>query len=331
MTEWNAEGAIREILGDLGRLDGERGSADAEIRRWMQLGRQIAGAARRVHGQVVRDADRGAGWEKAPVSRPAAGRVVEDARISKAYWMLRVDTGNLAGKQFEIAGELRIGRAPDNEVVIADNLASRRHAAIRAVEGGCELTDLGSSNGTVVGQSRIQGTVRIDGGGSFSIGRVVFTVVRESLALVTIPPERPEATPVRSPEPEVTAKPSQEKEWFYVSQGEQKGPLPESSIRQLLGEDSLPPDSLVWADGCEEWITASSAGLVGSPQPAELPETRACPKCGRVVRAPDAFCPGCGTPVRPAAPSSPRACASCGALLAPAAKFCARCGQRHAG
>ncbi len=58
MTEWNPEAAIREVLGDLGRLDGERGSADAEIRRWVQLGRQVAGAARRVHGQLARDGDR---------------------------------------------------------------------------------------------------------------------------------------------------------------------------------------------------------------------------------------------------------------------------------
>ncbi|MEW6367465.1 MAG: GYF domain-containing protein [Acidobacteriota bacterium] len=333
MTEWNPEAAIRDILGDLGRLDGERGSADAEIRRWIQVGRQVAGAARRVHAQVAREPDRRAGWEKqAQLGRSTPERPVADARVSQAKWLVRVETGSLAARQFEIQGELRIGRAPENEIVIEDNLASRRHASIRAVAGACELTDLGSSNGTVVGENRIRGTVRIDDGGSFSIGRVVFTVVRLfPAAKVTASPERPEPAPGPSPEPEVTAKPSQEREWYYVARGEQQGPLPESSIRELLRENRLPPDTLVWAEGCEGWMPASSAGLAAAAVPGQPVEARACAKCGRAMRASEAFCPGCGAPVRPAASIGARACAKCGAPLGPSAKFCARCGQRHAG
>jgi len=253
--------------------------------------------------------------------------------VSPPKWLLRVDSGSLAGKQFEITGELRIGRGHDNQIVLDDHLASRRHASIRLVAGACELTDLGSSNGTVVGGSRMRGTARLGDRDSFAIGGVVFTIIREAVAAATPAPESPERAPEPMPaaEPKAAAKPSQEREWYYVARGEQEGPLPESSIRELLKENRLPPDTLVWAEGCDGWIPASGAGLVTSPQPALPAETPACAKCGRALRASEAFCPGCGTPVKPAAPNGARACASCGAPLAAGAKFCPRCGQRYAG
>jgi ABC-type multidrug transport system ATPase subunit len=46
---------------------------------------------------------------------------------------------------------LRIGRAPDNDVVVEDMLASRYHAELVAAPGGVwEIVDLGSHNGTFV-------------------------------------------------------------------------------------------------------------------------------------------------------------------------------------
>ncbi|MDF3291732.1 ATP-binding cassette domain-containing protein [Streptomyces silvisoli] len=46
---------------------------------------------------------------------------------------------------------VRIGRAPDNDVVVRDLMASRYHAELHTTEaGGFEVVDLGSSNGTYV-------------------------------------------------------------------------------------------------------------------------------------------------------------------------------------
>ena len=51
---------------------------------------------------------------------------------------------------------LRIGRAEDNDVVLADLRVSRRHAELRrSPEGDCEIADLGSHNGTFVNGRRI--------------------------------------------------------------------------------------------------------------------------------------------------------------------------------
>ena len=51
---------------------------------------------------------------------------------------------------------LRIGRAPDNDLVLDDLLVSRHHAELRKrADGGYEIADLGSQNGTFVNGRRI--------------------------------------------------------------------------------------------------------------------------------------------------------------------------------
>ena len=51
---------------------------------------------------------------------------------------------------------LRIGRADDNDVVLADLRASRRHAELRRSPGGrYEIADLGSANGTFLNGQRV--------------------------------------------------------------------------------------------------------------------------------------------------------------------------------
>lgn len=44
--------------------------------------------------------------------------------------------------------ESRIGRLPENEIVLTSERASRRHAVLRRGEGGVEVVDVGSTNGT---------------------------------------------------------------------------------------------------------------------------------------------------------------------------------------
>ena len=53
-------------------------------------------------------------------------------------------------------GELGVGRAVDNEIVLDDPSLSRKHARVRRAGGGrIELEDLGSSNGTFVNGRRV--------------------------------------------------------------------------------------------------------------------------------------------------------------------------------
>ncbi|MBX0328733.1 FHA domain-containing protein [Oscillochloris sp. ZM17-4] len=66
-------------------------------------------------------------------------------------------SGPLAGRTFPLGDvPLSLGRTPENTIVIASPLASRRHAELRPEGGGYVVYDLGSSNGTSVNGQRVQ-------------------------------------------------------------------------------------------------------------------------------------------------------------------------------
>jgi hypothetical protein len=69
---------------------------------------------------------------------------------------LRITSGPLAGQTVDIDQELVLGRE-GVDVTIKDPEMSRKHAALRPVEGGVEVEDLGSLNGTFVNGRRLSG------------------------------------------------------------------------------------------------------------------------------------------------------------------------------
>ena len=60
-----------------------------------------------------------------------------------------------APRVVEISRTGMIGRAPDNDFVLSDPLVSAHHARIEWNDDGVLITDLGSTNGTFVGNTRI--------------------------------------------------------------------------------------------------------------------------------------------------------------------------------
>ncbi len=87
---------------------------------------------------------------------------------------------------------LTIGRLPDNGLVLADQAVSRHHAELRRVPSGFVLTDLGSSNGTIVGGTRLPTNQPhlLTGGAVIEVGP--FTLVYQAPP----PPPPPEPPPV---------------------------------------------------------------------------------------------------------------------------------------
>lgn len=69
--------------------------------------------------------------------------------------MLAVRTGKVAGTDFPIAEEARIGRAATNEVRLPISEVSNHHARIWSEEGLYFVMDTGSTNGTFVNGERI--------------------------------------------------------------------------------------------------------------------------------------------------------------------------------
>ena len=68
---------------------------------------------------------------------------------------------------------LRIGRAPDNDIVLADSDVSRYHAELTTTAGGCRLADLGSANGTFVNGQQITSAPLAEGD-VVGVGSVTF-------------------------------------------------------------------------------------------------------------------------------------------------------------
>jgi len=110
-------------------------------------------------------------------------------------------TGPLAGERFELAGELVIGRE-SADIRVPDPEVSRRHAELRPVPGGVEVTDLGSLNGTWMDEQRIARPVVVRDGAVLRVGETSFRVnAQDPPALATAD------APVRPPGAQTAASP----------------------------------------------------------------------------------------------------------------------------
>lgn len=77
-------------------------------------------------------------------------------------------------------GEHILGRDPDAEILLDSPGVSRRHAKLTISAGRAQIEDLGSKNGTFVGDRRVEGTRSLDDGDTIRVGSVKLTFsVRE--------------------------------------------------------------------------------------------------------------------------------------------------------
>ena len=64
---------------------------------------------------------------------------------------LTIESGPDHGHTFRLTGEaLRIGRSPDNDLILRDPATSGHHARLERRGGEFFIVDLGSTNGTLV-------------------------------------------------------------------------------------------------------------------------------------------------------------------------------------
>src|SRR5688500_3430680 len=97
--------------------------------------------------------------------------------------------GPLAGQRVEVDTELIVGRE-DAGLTIEDEQISRRHAVVRPADGGLEIEDLGSRNGTFVNGVRIESATRLAGGDTVKLGQSVLQLesVRAAATVVSAEP-----------------------------------------------------------------------------------------------------------------------------------------------
>lgn len=168
--------------------------------------------------------------------------------------MIFVEQEPTAGKEHPPRPGATIGRE-GCDINLADSEVSRRHAAIRRLDSGLAIEDLGSTNGTFVNDQRIEGVRKLREGdvvkfgntswkvqaaaSATTIGQVPVTAPAQATAARQIPVDaRPERQPAAPPAAEQPAQPA------AGAQG-QRGDVPRpdfapSAIRKVVPPPGAP-------------------------------------------------------------------------------------------
>ncbi len=111
-------------------------------------------------------------------------------------------SGELEGKEIPVEGQLTIGRNPDSDMQLDDLQVSRRHAVIENTSSGTIVRDLGSGNGTYIGDQRVV-EYRLSNGDEIRFGQVMvrFVSPEPATAPETPPSHAPSAPPASSNPP----------------------------------------------------------------------------------------------------------------------------------
>jgi hypothetical protein len=111
-------------------------------------------------------APRGVGATTAGAAAPAK------VKKGRAAHQLVVTAGALAGTRITLGEQpITIGRAEDSTLVITDDYASARHARLVPRSGQWLLEDLGSTNGTYLDRTKVNGPTPVPLGVPIRIGR----------------------------------------------------------------------------------------------------------------------------------------------------------------
>jgi pSer/pThr/pTyr-binding forkhead associated (FHA) protein len=117
---------------------------------------------------------------------------------------LEIVEGTGAGELVDLTGPVTIGRGRDADLVLADELVSRRHAMVTPAGPGAVVEDLGSRNGTFVNGQDIHGPAHLEPGDQLQLGvtlvelRSARQIAERPSAVHPVPP--PLAVPARAPD-----------------------------------------------------------------------------------------------------------------------------------
>jgi hypothetical protein len=123
-------------------------------------------------------------WGSARPNRPAPAPARPAAKAPKpasrtAARRLVVTEGALAGTTISLGeAPVTLGRADDSTLVLTDDYASSRHARLVPGEGAWLVEDLGSTNGTYLGSTKVSRPTPVPLGQPIRIGKTVMELRR---------------------------------------------------------------------------------------------------------------------------------------------------------
>ncbi|HTY53554.1 MAG TPA: FHA domain-containing protein, partial [Candidatus Binataceae bacterium] len=111
-----------------------------------------------------------------PSSAPTVARpIASAASLGQGARLMTVNPiAPVAGEYALLKDEISLGRGEENDLVIPHASISRNHARLMRRDGGYELTDLNSTNGTFVNNQQLRGSTMVSNGCELRLGDVIF-------------------------------------------------------------------------------------------------------------------------------------------------------------
>jgi len=110
--------------------------------------------------------------------------------MSERAYALRFISGKYQGGEYPLAqsGDLVIGRSTELDLVLIEDMVSRKHACITLASGGISIADLGSTNGTFVNGEKVR-RAQLKEGDRILIGTSILKLVARTAGTTPVDPK----------------------------------------------------------------------------------------------------------------------------------------------
>ncbi len=169
---WNGAVPLIAIVGLFGLSRMRFGVSADELKAIVEAQGAIAPRMPAAPPPAVRAMQRApAGPSQSPMTAPRGAGQTQGARL------VAVDRIDPVPAEYSLMkDEISIGRGEDNDVVIPHASVSRRHARLMRRDGGFELMDLNSTNGSYVDDRQIHGSAFVSAGSRLRLGDIRFVL-----------------------------------------------------------------------------------------------------------------------------------------------------------
>lgn len=134
-------------------------------------------------------------------------------RMALPKFMLRGVSGSTFGKNFPVFGTMTVGRHSDCDISIPGEEISRHHVRLQVMPDGLAVEDLGSANGTYIGDKRIHRGM-LKPGEEIRLDTLRFLLVAPSLESQGGGVKNTPVKPLRAPAP---AEPEAKGVWPWIA------------------------------------------------------------------------------------------------------------------